>query len=404
MAVETLLLSVRSSSLLMIAFLVCHQYLFQTSLANNPNSCTSSSCGIIRNISYPFRLKDDPNHCGDRRFELTCESNVTSVSIDSQKYYVKAINYGNSSIRVVDASINNDDTCSFPNYSAYSSTFGGYLYYFGLSLPINLMSCPHPLKNSSLVFTDITHDCASNSSSLSRFTYIKVGNMTASEVPQTCGIDLIVMTSWNKFNDLNSNNSLSLSEIHHSLLYGFELLICTDCRKPSTLWETVVFFFANWWPLLIPLAIVVFLTAGVSLPLMIIIGFTGLLILSFTAIEWINRCWENNFLENFERSWYQRPMPINFSENVVDIAYWWPLLIPLAIVGVSLALMIIIGFTGVLLLSFTNLSSLSQYSSIKDRIMDKLITSELILSLNFWMYNISKALVSQVDKKEIMLD
>ncbi|KAH6758253.1 hypothetical protein C2S51_018488 [Perilla frutescens var. frutescens] len=251
-----------------------------------PNSCTPSSCGIIRNISYPFRLNDDPKLCGDRRFELTCESNVTSVSIDSQKYYVKAINYGNqfsaTSIRVVDASINNDDTCSFPNSSSYYNTIRG-LYYNGVSQPINLMSCPHPLNKSSPVFTDITHHCASNSSSLPRFTYINVGSMMASEVPQTCKIDLIVMTSWGKFN--NSNNSLSLSEIHHSLLYGFELIICTDCRKPSTLWETVVFFFANWWPFVIPLAIVVFLAAGVSLPLMII-GFTGVLLFIFSTIEW----------------------------------------------------------------------------------------------------------------------
>ncbi|KAH6801411.1 hypothetical protein C2S52_001875 [Perilla frutescens var. hirtella] len=285
MAVETLHLGLRRSSILLIVFLVCHQYIFQTSLANNPNFCTPSSCGVIRNISYPFRLKDDPNLCGDRRFELTCESNVTSVYLNSQKYYVKAINYGKSTIRVADASINNDDACSFPNTSAYDNTFRGSTnnpYFSGANRPINLMSCPHPLKNSSLVLTDITQDCASNSSPLPRYTYIKVGGMTASEVPQTCQIDLIVMTSWNKFMDSNS-----LSEIHHSLLYGFELHICIECGKPSTLWENVGLFFLQRWAFVIPLAIVVFLAAGVSLPLMII-GFTGVLLFISPTIGWMS--------------------------------------------------------------------------------------------------------------------
>ncbi|KAH6797883.1 hypothetical protein C2S52_022437 [Perilla frutescens var. hirtella] len=230
MAAETCRSS--SSSLLMIVFLVC-QYFFQTSLAN-PNSCTPSSCGIIHNISYPFRLKDDPTNCGERRAELACENNVTFIYLNSHnKYYVKDINYGESSttIRVVDASINNNDTCSFPNSSAYFYNFSGHPYpYFSRETPISLMSCPTPLKNSSsLVFTDITHHCASNSSSLPRFTYIKVGTMMPSEVPKTCRIDLTVMTSWKKFKDSNSNNNISLSEIHHSILYGFELTFCPEC-------------------------------------------------------------------------------------------------------------------------------------------------------------------------------
>ncbi|KAG6416119.1 hypothetical protein SASPL_123543 [Salvia splendens] len=42
----------------------------------------SSSCGIIRDISYPFRLITDPSH---RSNELTCEHNVTFVYLNSIK-------------------------------------------------------------------------------------------------------------------------------------------------------------------------------------------------------------------------------------------------------------------------------------------------------------------------------
>ncbi|KAH6806836.1 hypothetical protein C2S51_027944 [Perilla frutescens var. frutescens] len=292
-AAETLLLriSLRCSSLLM-SVLVC-QYFFQISSAK-PNSCTPSSCGIIRNISRPFRLKDDPKHCGDRRAELACENNVTFVYLNSHKYYVKAINYGtddNSTIRVVDASINNDDTCSFPNSSTCYYNFSYHFYssinyreirsYNGASQsqPINLMSCPTPLKNASM-FTDITHDCASNSSSLSRFTYIKVGSMNASEVPQTCGIDLIVMTSWKKIMDWNSNNNVSLSKIHDALLYGFELTFCRWCSSRDIFRDYII-------PII--LGIILVCTVGlscalVSPPVMTIIGFAAVLGLLYIAV------------------------------------------------------------------------------------------------------------------------
>ncbi|KAL1549735.1 hypothetical protein AAHA92_17801 [Salvia divinorum] len=144
--------------------------------------CTPSSCGVIRNISYPFRLNGDPNHCG--HLILTCQHNLTSISLNSQNYYVKAINYQSSTIRVADPSINNDNICSFPISSAYHYPYffddSGYSYDYKVTF-INLMSCPNALKNSSL-FTNIS------SSFNGRYSYIKVGHMNASEVPHMCGL------------------------------------------------------------------------------------------------------------------------------------------------------------------------------------------------------------------------
>lgn len=195
-------------------------------------NCSPASCGIIHNISLPFHLKG--NKCGDPRFELACENNVTSVSLNSQKYYVKAITYSNdtgylnNSIRLVDASINNNDICSFPAFSTVSYDFSYLPYGFPIcSGPppynckpflINFISCPTSLRNSSL-FTDITTHCISNSS---HHRYIRVGRMKVSEVPYTCRLDLKAMTSLD-FKDLNN---VSLSQIHESLLYGFELTFC----------------------------------------------------------------------------------------------------------------------------------------------------------------------------------
>lgn len=200
------------------------------------NCSPSSSCGIIHNISFPFHLNGTSNKCGDPTFELACEKNVTSISLNSHKYYVKAITYSNytggylnNSIRLVDASINNNDICSFPAFSTYVYNFTylpyGIFYpsppYKYKVFPINFISCPTSLRKSSL-FTDVTTHCVSNSS---HHRYIRVGRMNASEVPYTCRVDLITMTSLD-FEDLNN---VSLSQIHESLLYGFELYYCPSC-------------------------------------------------------------------------------------------------------------------------------------------------------------------------------
>ncbi|XP_042036187.1 uncharacterized protein LOC121782415 isoform X4 [Salvia splendens] len=155
--------------------------------------------------------------------------------------------------------------------SHHSAPYGGYV-----AWPINFISCQYPnFPTNSSFLTEINTQCASNSSQ-STFDYIKVGRMRASEVPHMCSVDLMAFTSW-EFRDL------SLSEIHQSLLYGFELYVCSwwwCSKRTTTNWEK----FTNWLLgtngllLLIPLAIL-----GVSLPVTIIIGLIGVLVLSLTT-------------------------------------------------------------------------------------------------------------------------
>ncbi|XP_057798690.1 probable receptor-like protein kinase At5g20050 isoform X2 [Salvia miltiorrhiza] len=269
-------------------------HFFQTC---NAADCTPSVCGVIRNISSPFRLKGDPKHCGDRKYELVCENNVASVHLNPQKYLVKAINYSDFTIRLAHVSISNN-TCSFPMSSAYesipiSSSYESFdPYELDMNWPIYFMSCEHPLQNSSLS-TQVT-DCEQG-----RHTYIKVGHMRLADVEYMCTIVSVVKTSWN-FRDLNN---VSLSEIHQSLLYGFNLswwgLACRKCNiadgcyvdqhgtvtcgeRHSDLyyhWRDVMDTFrpeqegplAGY--LMIFMLVVAVVFAGVSIPAKIIIGF-----------------------------------------------------------------------------------------------------------------------------------
>ncbi|MED6123366.1 hypothetical protein PIB30_048485 [Stylosanthes scabra] len=86
--------------------------------------CSPSSCGKISNIRYPFRLKDDPVNCGDQRYELSCENNITLLQLfPGKSYHVKAINYNNFTIRLVDPAISENDCSTLPRYSLSRSNF-----------------------------------------------------------------------------------------------------------------------------------------------------------------------------------------------------------------------------------------------------------------------------------------
>ncbi|KAK9912504.1 hypothetical protein M0R45_036366 [Rubus argutus] len=169
--------------------------------------CEPSSCGDIHNITYPFRLNDDPHKCGDSRYNLSCENNLTVVHLYSGKYYVRAINYENYTIRVVDANVREGNCSSIPRYSLASYNFSYEDPYsmflkrgnqtwrerFALSKPIIFISCENRLVNSSL-YVD-TAPCIDVSSGHS---FVNIGSLNASDrfegfMPhRTNGFDIIV--------------------------------------------------------------------------------------------------------------------------------------------------------------------------------------------------------------------
>ncbi|KAL8550920.1 hypothetical protein ACS0TY_000121 [Phlomoides rotata] len=117
-------------------------------------------------------------------------------------------------MRVADVSVNNN-TCTFPYYFSLLHFFFRPYRLMSYS-SISLMMCPYPLKNSPL-FTQLPTHCDQPSNS-STHTYIKLGGMNVTDVGDNCTL-YITATSW-AFKDLEK---VSVSEIHDSLLYGFQL-------------------------------------------------------------------------------------------------------------------------------------------------------------------------------------
>ncbi|WMV16384.1 hypothetical protein MTR67_009769 [Solanum verrucosum] len=179
--------------------------------------CPTSACGNIRNISYPFRLNTDPEYCGyGLPFELACEGNQTVISLFSKKLHVQDINYDDETINLVDPTLQTQDgLCSFrPMHIFFDQAYTIFLSNYAAD-PLFMINCPFAVNDSSS-FMEIS-GCK-----LSRYTYLKVGQMRASEVSDGCRVEFI---GWISFPNINcTENNISVSDFHQAILTnGFVL-------------------------------------------------------------------------------------------------------------------------------------------------------------------------------------
>ncbi|KAG5226627.1 L-type lectin-domain containing receptor kinase [Salix suchowensis] len=116
------------AALLLLQILSTHH---RCSARKSSNDCPPSTCGNFRNISSPFRLNTDPGSCGGRVIELACEDNVRlTLNLDMVKYYVEAISYSDSTIRLVDAVVQKDDCFSIPHHSLTDEVLSSTYFYY----------------------------------------------------------------------------------------------------------------------------------------------------------------------------------------------------------------------------------------------------------------------------------
>ena len=203
--------------------------------------CSPSSCGTISNISYPFRLSDDPKQCGDTRYELNCEDNVAVLSLFSGKYRVLAINYNNFTIRLVDAGLQKDDCSSLPHYFLSQSNFTdiydyGESFYWSNQDPFHA-SQPESRNERSILFQHIVYlNCSSPVTDDTEYVetaacinwrskgyiYAIPGDLLVGNLKDECDVKFAATMTWN-WSWVKDNKSLSYADIHRKLLHGFEL-------------------------------------------------------------------------------------------------------------------------------------------------------------------------------------
>ncbi|XP_052485782.1 rust resistance kinase Lr10-like [Gossypium raimondii] len=200
--------------------------------------CGSTFCGNL-NISFPFRLKNQPPQCGHYGFEFECENNNRTILVDKEgKFSVQQIFYENYTIRMVDASLDTDDCNSLPLTSVYyyyytydyelssfylsSSNNNNYYYnkyYYDGRLEISIiyvMNCTKPIKSSLYIEASRCTIKYNISSSLptSHFYFLN-GNTHSSDINQACTIEAEV--------PIMTDNIIGMStlNIYKKLLEGF---------------------------------------------------------------------------------------------------------------------------------------------------------------------------------------
>jgi len=213
--------------------------IFPYTVYSDEHKSCSRSCGV-HNISHPFRLKDIPKHCGDKRYILSCEENQLILNYGSfGKYYVQSINYNNFTIRLLDFNLVN---FSPPYYSLglynFSSSITSpssspYLFYklSSYSTPSSTNYTDHILTKSVLYVScpnwmeySYISNCMSSGSYSQHGNRFYVGRYSKSlselGMKDGCRVEFMYLTSLN-FEDGNNSN-ISCKDFRRMMYYGFE--------------------------------------------------------------------------------------------------------------------------------------------------------------------------------------
>lgn len=219
-----------SGGILLFAAYTTLLLILPPSFVGSQTSC-ALSCGNI-NIAPPFRLQGDLEGCGNKRYELSCEANITVLYLYSGKYYVQEINYDNFTIRLVDAGVGDTNyNFSNPLYSLTRSNFSytdsysysQYGYAELLSVPIIFLSCANPVN--SPLFVE-TAPCINKTMHSNSYFIVPMPNTPRSVFlfrPATwadsCKITLMVLASVS----VTEKPTMSCEVLYDELVHGFEL-------------------------------------------------------------------------------------------------------------------------------------------------------------------------------------
>lgn len=203
-------------------------------VAHTQPNCTTSTCVGIA-ISYPFCLSSDPPYCGVpvAPFAVHCLTNhLFLTSASGTRYAVRAITYGNYSVRLSDPGLDprnysccptitsNDDGLFSDQLSPHPDTYAMYISY---------ITCRTCVCNSAYV----DDPACGNATCGGVYSYIG-RNISPSELEPACSInEEVKASSTSPFRE----GSYSYSAIHDLVSYGFELswyqIECGDCQRSN---------------------------------------------------------------------------------------------------------------------------------------------------------------------------
>ncbi|XP_062079018.1 LEAF RUST 10 DISEASE-RESISTANCE LOCUS RECEPTOR-LIKE PROTEIN KINASE-like 2.1 [Humulus lupulus] len=228
--------------------------------AANIRPVCSSSCGSFSNIKSPFRFTTDPSSCGDFRYNLSCENNITVLNLPIgyipptlyQRYYVLAINYDNYTIRVVDpnfhklhqnySSFFTNNTLSLGDFNLYDTSYAAtILLDFNsremtrdIAKTLVLISCERVVMNSSYYIDAApcisSHYNNDNSSFIYPYFILNANDMNPSELDESCFTHQVTLIDGESFH----GSQATCYDIKKQLSRGFQLSWIRSFDKTGT--------------------------------------------------------------------------------------------------------------------------------------------------------------------------
>ncbi|KAL6128325.1 hypothetical protein ACLB2K_071680 [Fragaria x ananassa] len=300
------LLSLQCAWVSIVAFLVLGS-------SGHKHKCVPSSCGDIHNISYPFRLQQDPEHCGALNHTLECDhNNITVLRLFSQEYYVKAIYYDYSTIRVVDPGLEKNNCSSLPRFPlnefnfSYLDTYPSWQLRYPVD-PVIFLKCANPV-NSSLYVS--TAPCINSE----MYGYAVRGRIYPKDVENGCTVYWMGLATWMPSEE---DRNVSYQDTHDQMVYGFELYY-SDVNRCGGQWYYYYvcyarsirgFFQFGWWGFTHYLKLEIVIVGSVVGAKLV---FGGPFVIALLIHKWRRRHWSTyRTIEDFLHS--DNFMPIRYS-------------------------------------------------------------------------------------------
>ncbi|RWR72238.1 LEAF RUST 10 DISEASE-RESISTANCE LOCUS RECEPTOR-LIKE PROTEIN KINASE-like protein 1.2 [Cinnamomum micranthum f. kanehirae] len=208
------------ASLFLIIFLTISLSQGDSNEGNQTCAPSKFDCGSFRSITYPFWVKDRPLNCSYPGFNLTCNNNSPEIKIGSKTYQVKAIDYGNQVVTLVDTDVIGKK-CP-PRASSSTLDFSLFAYTPNDN-NLTIYSCPYQVQDPYLVVLP----CLSNGSN---YSYYKVDQSPSPimHVPYMYGCAVSVFTI---LNSSVANLGENLTNFGDAMEEGFNVSWMVDSGK-----------------------------------------------------------------------------------------------------------------------------------------------------------------------------
>ncbi|CAO2185350.1 unnamed protein product [Urochloa humidicola] len=208
--------------------------------------CPAFSCGELRNVSSPFRRREDPARCGVGSYELACSDTKATIRINTGTYYVVDINYTGSSFVVVDASLDMQTSCPLPRWNQVPYAKGHGLqtldsYDVSLTLApevawANFLSCSQAVRNNH-IYRKV--DCLSTNNSYV-YVYTKREPFSVEDLEASCGY--LALIPFGGVGGQMAPTNVSFADVVRFMKDGFAVQFPQhyEIGGPTKTWEEII--------------------------------------------------------------------------------------------------------------------------------------------------------------------